>query len=125
MIHPFLINQYKYLSKINKYSEYRIDEYNGIKGVKLFKELIPESGFFAIVDFTGIKKVLKLKRSITEEEFYKYLYQKTGIKYIMGKSFGWTNEKEFVGRINFGESEEILIKTFLSLHDFIENELTQ
>ncbi len=111
----------KLLRKINKYHTSK--KWNGIKGIKLIDNLKPESGFFAIVDFTGLIDILRLKKPIKEEDFYKYLYVNVGIKYIMGKSFGWNNPNQYVGRINFGESEEIIIKTFLTLNKFIEKNM--
>lgn len=108
----------KLLKKINKHSKIKYNKWNGIKGINIYKELEPESGFYAIVDFTKLIDELKLNKSISEEEFYKYLYINTGIKYIMGKSFGWKNKKQYVGRINFGEEDEMIINSFLAIYNF-------
>ena len=110
----------KYLKIINKYSERKFKEWKGIEGLFLDEKHKPESGFFAIVDFTNLINVLELDSNITEEDFYKYLYVNTGIKYIMGKSFAWTNKKEYVGRINYGEEDEMIIQSFLAIYDLIE-----
>lgn len=110
------VGDHKLLYKINKYSDIKYKKWGGINGIKLDNNLIPESGFFAIVDFTELISVLKLDSNITEEDFYKYLYINTGIKYIMGKSFGWRNKKQYVGRINYGEEDEMIIKSFLNLY---------
>lgn len=107
---------------IKKFYTTPFKQWNGINGVKLIKNLEPESGFFAIIDFYDIIKKMKLPTSTTEESLLKYLYANTGIKYIMGKSMAWPNKKQYVGRINYGESPEMIVKTFIELKKFLENE---
>ncbi|MEG1506830.1 MAG: pyridoxal phosphate-dependent aminotransferase [Bacilli bacterium] len=83
---------------------------NGIPGVCIKKGLIPESGFFAIIDFTGLKNK-KYENNVIKGEFdlLKYLYMKGKIEYIMGLSMSWPNEEEIVARVNFGLNKEALI----------------
>ena len=112
----------KYLGEINKYSSQRIKKWDGIEGIKLINGLTPESGFFAIVDFTDIIKLLNLKNIKNESDLYIYLYTNVGIKYIMGNSMGWYDNKQYVGRINYAEDKEIIVKTFIKFKNFIEKE---
>ena len=113
-------NDKKYLKIINKYSENKFKTWNGISGIKLINDQTPESGFFALLDYTGIIKELNLKNIRTEEELYIYLYSNIGIKYIMGKSLGWTNKDQYIARINYAEDIKLLVITFVKLYEFIE-----
>ncbi|MEG1350962.1 MAG: pyridoxal phosphate-dependent aminotransferase [Bacilli bacterium] len=82
----------------------------GIPNVYIKNKTTPESGFFAIIDFTKLKNK-KYKDDIITGEFalLKYLFSKGKIQYIMGMSMSWPNDDEIVARINFGIRKKALI----------------
>ncbi|MCM1371061.1 MAG: pyridoxal phosphate-dependent aminotransferase [Clostridium sp.] len=86
---------------------------NGIPGVVLRKDVYPEAGFFAILDFTSFKgkkdgnKVIK-----NDADFVEYLYKETKIKCIMGLNMSWPNEEEIIARISYSLDIKDLIYNF-------------
>ena len=106
---------------ISIYTKTKLQKFGGIDGISILNDKMPDSGFFALVDFTGLIDVLDLNKNIKEESLLKILYSNTGIKYIMGKSMGWKNKKQFIGRINYGESISNIINSFIELKKYIDN----
>lgn len=82
----------------------------GIPNVSIRKNSEPESGFFALMDFTKLKGK-KYGNKIIENDFdmLEYFYIKGKIVYIMGESVSWPNEEEIIGRINFALTKKALI----------------
>ena len=82
----------------------------GIPNVSIRKNTEPESGFFAVMDFTKLKGK-KYNDKVIENDFdmLEYFYIKGKIVYIMGRSVSWPNEDEIIGRINFALTKKALI----------------
>lgn len=82
----------------------------GIPNVSIRKYTEPESGFFAVMDFTKLKGK-KYDNKIIENDFdmLEYFYIKGKVVYIMGSSISWPNEDEIIGRINFTLTKKALI----------------
>lgn len=94
-----------------------------LKGLPLVdykNKLIPEAGFFAILDFTKIKG-MKYKGSIinTERDLLKFFYKTCRIRFLVGQSISWPNEEELVGRVTFALEDEVLINSFKLMHNAI------
>lgn len=82
----------------------------GIPNVDFIKGTMPESGFFALLDFTGLKNKENEGRVITSEiELLKYLYEQEKIKLILGRSISWPNEEQLVGRVTTALERDDLI----------------
>ena len=106
----------KYQSKIkkvvNKFYPNNIAKkmLQGIQGVKLVENLKIKGGFFALVDFTDLKGKSAKEYTITDEfELLKYLYKYGRIKFILGRSIGWGNEDEIIGRFTYALPEKDII----------------
>ena len=82
----------------------------GIPNVSIRKNTEPESGFFAVMDFTKLKGK-KYENKVIENDcdMLEYFYIKGKIVYIMGMSVSWPNEDEIIGRINFALTKKALI----------------
>ena len=82
----------------------------GIPGVEIRKGTTPESGFFAVMDFTKLKGK-KYGDKVIENDFdmLEYFYIKGKVVYIMGESVNWPNSDELIGRINFALTKKALI----------------
>lgn len=82
----------------------------GIPNVTIRKGTEPESGFFAVMDFTKLKGK-KYDNKVIKNDFdmLEYFYIKGKIVYIMGESVSWPNEDEIIGRINFALTKKALI----------------
>ena len=82
----------------------------GIPNVEIRKGTTPESGFFAVMDFTKLKGK-KYGDKVIENDFdmLEYFYIKGKVVYIMGESVNWPNSDELIGRINFALTKKALI----------------
>lgn len=82
----------------------------GIPNVSIRKGTEPESGFFAVMDFTKLKGK-KYNDKVIENDYdmLEYFYIKGKIQYIMGRSVSWPYEDEIIGRINFALTKKALI----------------
>ena len=86
----------------------------GIPGVQFVNGTIPESGFFAMLDYTGLKnKQSDYGRIISNEsELLKYMYEQEKIKIILGQSISWPNSEQLVGRVTTALPREDLVEHF-------------
>ena len=93
------------IKAVNKYATN--DKYKkvlplGIKGVKIREKTEPESGFFARVDFTGVKNNKYGDMTIkTEADLVRHMYKTSKFKCIMGSNMSWPYEDEIISRFNF------------------------
>ena len=112
------------INDIKKYSSNKliVDKLlKGIDGVKISDKTYPKSGFFVIVDFTSLKgKYYKGKQINTEYDLLKAMYNIGKVRYLMGENFMWSNEEEFVARINFSISKNALIHNFYQIKKLTE-----
>ena len=90
---------YSKIIKIFK-KRFRKEELSDIlEGIPYAKVVLkPESGFFLLIDFTELKKQGMIK---SEKELLKLLYEKCGIKFLVGQSFNWPYEDEIIMRITY------------------------
>lgn len=93
---------------------------SGIPMVDFPENLEPESGFFAILDFTKIKGMKYKGKAIrTEEDLLQFFYTTSRTRFLIGQSISWPYEDELVGRINFAIEDEKLITAILNIHNAI------
>lgn len=72
----------------------------GIPDVHFVNKTIPESGFFALLDYSELKDKEADGRIITSEiELLKYMYEQEKIKIILGQSISYPNEEQLIGRV--------------------------
>ena len=95
-----------------------------LKGIPLLsfpKNLEPNAGFFAIIDFTKLKGMKYNNRIIsTERDLLKFIYKTCRIRFLVGQSISWPYENELVGRITYSISDEDLIDSFYKIGEAIE-----
>lgn len=48
------------------------------------------------------------------------MYNSGKVKYLMGENFMWSNEEEFVARVNFSISKNALIHNFYQISKLAE-----
>lgn len=93
---------------------------SGIPLIDFPENLVPESGFFAILDFTKIKGMKYKKRAIrTDEDLLKFFYGTSRIRFLVGQSISWPYEDELVGRVSFAIEDEKLIKSIFQMHNVL------
>lgn len=89
----------------------------GLPYVDFPENLEPESGFFAILDFTKIKG-MKYKDSIinTEKDLLKFFYETSRTRFLVGKSISWPYKDELVGRITYALDDKEIIEALKNIH---------
>ncbi len=92
----------------------------GIPMVDFPKNLEPEAGFFAILDFTELKG-MKYKDMVirNDEDLLKFFYLTSRTRFLVGQSFSWPYKDELVGRISFSTEDEKLVKAMLNIYNAV------
>lgn len=93
----------------------------GLPYVTFPKNLIPEAGFFAILDFTNIRG-MKYKGNVinTEKDLLKFFYQTSRIRFLVGQSISWPYKDQLVGRVTFALEDKQLIDAMTNMHLALE-----
>lgn len=115
------------IKEINKYANNEKMKkllLKGIDGVKIRENTYPESGFFAVVDFTGVKG-RKYNNDIinNETDLVKYLYKTSKFKSLMGQNVSWPYEDEMVSRFDFAIDMNDLMREVQLLYKALNEEL--
>lgn len=91
---------------------------NGINYINIKKELEPQSGFFALIDFTNIKgKIYEGRPILTEEDLLNFFYKEIKLRFIIGKSMLWRNEDELIGRVTYAKERKEIINYCLKINE--------
>ena len=93
---------------------------SGIPMVDFPKNLVPESGFFAILDFTKIKGMKYEGKAIrTDRDLLEFFYKTSRTRFLVGQSISWPYKDELVGRISFSIDDAKLIQACLNIYNSI------
>ena len=109
------------IDNIKKYTNEKADDVlKGIKYIKFPKNLEPEAGFFAILDFTELKG-MKYKNNVifTEKDLLKFFYDTKRIRFLVGQSISWPYKDELIGRVTFTLDDDIMINVFQNIKEAI------
>lgn len=94
---------------------------SGLPYVDFPQNLEPESGFFAILDFTKIKGMRYHGKVInTERDLLKFFYKTSRTRFLVGQSICWPYKDELVGRVSFALQNETIITTLFKMHEALE-----
>lgn len=90
---------------------------NGLPYVSFPKNLEPESGFFAILDFTQVKG-MKYKDMIinSEKDLLVFFYRTSRTRFLVGQSISWPYENEMVGRVTFALEDSRIITALANMN---------
>lgn len=81
------------------------------------ENLEPESGFFAILDFTKVKGMKYKGVPINNErDLLNFFYQTSRTRFLLGQSISWPYENELVGRVSFSIENTILINALKNMN---------
>lgn len=141
---PPLREEYKYryellkalvegIDSVNNYKEKIIKEVKavlkdnaeialkGLPYVHFPKNLEPDSGFFAILDFTEIKGMKYNGRIISSErDLLKFFYKTCRTRFLVGQSISWPYEEELIGRVSYAIDLNILINALYNMGRALE-----
>ena len=97
------------------------DVLEGIPYISFPKNLEPESGFFAILDFTKLKGMKYKNNAIyTEKDLLKFFYDTKRIRFLVGQSISWPYKDELIGRVTYVFDDETMIKVFQDIKEAIK-----
>ena len=88
---------------------------HGLSPLSFAGGLVPESGFFALIDFTGLigKRSQKTGQLILDEmDVIYHFYRTANIKLLTGGSFAWPIPQQIVSRVSFAYSVPELLRAF-------------
>lgn len=92
----------------------------GLPYVTFPHNLEPESGFFAILDFTKLSGMkYKGKPINTEKDLLQFFYNTSRTRFLVGQSISWPYKNELVGRISFSLDNAKLINAFNNMRKAI------
>lgn len=99
----------------------------GLPYVDFPKNLEPESGFFAILDFTKIKGMKYKGDTITnEKDLLQFFYKTSRTRFLVGQSISWPYKDQLIARVTFALENDKMIIAFknmnLALSRLIEKE---
>ena len=112
----------KIRNKIKKLYPIEADELlKGINLIKIVDHMIPESGFFLVLDFSKIigKKYNNIKIN-NMQDFAKIIYKEQNIRLLIGESMSWPIKGQAIGRITYSLPKDDLIEAFKRIHYLIE-----
>lgn len=93
----------------------------GLPHVTFPKNLVPDAGFFAILDFTKVKGMKYKGNTInTEKDLLKFFYKTSRTRFLVGQSISWPHEDELVGRITFALDDDKIINALKNMHLSLE-----
>ncbi len=106
--------------EIRKYAsnDFNINEVlDGIPGVSFVNKTIPQSGFFALLDYTNLKgKSFDGKVIFNDKDLLEFLYSQEKIKLIGGRSISWPNEDEIIGRVTTALDKDKLVDSMAAMN---------
>ena len=111
----------KDINKVTKNKNYTKKLLNGIEGISILKNSLPQSGFFINLNFQSIKG--KKIKNIEIKNIYDVLKLSTQyckFKFLCGTTYGF-KENSMIGRFTFSNNKYEIIKAFYTL-DKILNE---
>lgn len=94
--------------------------FEGLPYVDFPTNLVPDSGFFAILDFTKLKGMKYHGEIInTERGLLNFIYKLTRIRFLVGQSISWPYKNELVGRVTYAIDNSLLILALCNMNKAI------
>lgn len=91
-----------------------------IPEIQIAGGIIPQSGFFALLDFTKMKGKRYEDFCIrTECDVLYFYYRYAHVKLLMGRSIAWPIENEFIARVSFAMADSDIIHMIKQMKDAV------
>lgn len=89
----------------------------GLPYTKFPDNLEPESGFFAILDFTKVRGMKYKNMTInTERDLLTFFYRTYRTRFLVGQSISWPYPNELVGRVTFAIEDNLIISALSQMN---------
>ena len=94
---------------------------SGMEQVHFVDKLIPESGFFCILDFSELRGKSADDMTIEDDiSLLIYFFHRYRVNLITGKSMGWPNKEQIVARISYSAEPQKIVDVFAYMKAEIE-----
>lgn len=96
---------------------------HGIPPLTFAGNIAPESGFFALIDFTGLigRRWPKTGQIIRDEiDVVYFFFRAANVKLLTGGSFAWPDPKQIISRVSFAYSVSDLLRAFHQIKKAID-----
>lgn len=96
---------------------------NGITELSIAGNIVPEAGFFALVDFSNLlgRKDIENNEYLSNEiDILYYFYRTANVKLLMGDSFAWPVKKQIVARMSYAYELEDLIRMLYQIYTAVK-----
>ncbi len=96
---------------------------HGFPRLSFAGNIVPEAGFFALIDFTGLVglRSQKTDQIIRDEvDVIYHFFRAANIKLLTGGSFAWPEPKQIVARVSFAYSVPELLRAFHQMKKAID-----
>lgn len=91
-----------------------------IPEIQIAGGIIPQSGFFVLLDFTKMRGKRYEDVCIkTERDVLYFYYRYAHVKLLMGKSIAWPKEDEFIARVSFAMADSDIIHMIKQMKDAV------
>ncbi len=114
----------KIIRDVNKYTknkEVTKELLKGLEGVHFKKGTKPDSGFFAVLDFTDLKGKKTHDFTINRDrDLLALLYNRGKVRFIMGSNMCWPNKDEIIARVTFGLDKKAIIKNMMIVNKCVK-----
>lgn len=94
-------------------------EKHGIGGLKIAGHIVPQAGFFALVDFSkllGCKDHETGELLCSEMDILYYIYREANVKLLVSASFAWPISGQVVARMSYAYEKEDLARLFYQVY---------
>ncbi len=103
---------------IKKYSLEKLKDYDAVTNIDVISNVRPDSGFFALLDFTKMKdKYYYSRQIVNDEELSRFFYCDNNIKFLTGSAIGWPDKKQLLGRVTYAFDRNAIVNCFLKLKE--------
>jgi len=93
----------------------------GIPGVEILKNLEPESGFFLLLSFNGLRGKRYGDKVIENEvDILRYFYKTIKLRYILGSGCLWPNADDMMGRFTFAKDKAELVYLYCRMLEAVK-----
>lgn len=92
---------------------------NGITELSIAGNIVPQAGFFALVDFSSLLgcKDIKHNEILTNEmDILYFFYRTANIKLLTGDSFAWPVKGQVITRMSYAYEKEELVRMLYQLY---------
>lgn len=96
------------------------DAMKPIPEIRIVESIVPEAGFFAILDFSYMKgRTYEGELIESDRDVLRFFYLHAYVKLLMGSSIGWPMRDKIIARVSFAFEDEDIIRMIAQMKNAI------